>query len=43
MTSKDEVKIIRAAIKCYEKATGAKLNIEKLSVLAVAIGTPHAM
>ena len=35
MTSKDEVKIIRAAIKCYEKATGAKLNIEKLSVLAV--------
>ena len=27
--------IIRDAIKCYEKATGAKLNMEKSSVLAV--------
>ena len=35
MTSKDEVEIIREAIKCYQKAKGAKLNIEKSSVLAV--------
>jgi hypothetical protein len=35
ITSKVEVKIIREAIKCYEEATGAKLNIEKSRVLAV--------
>ena len=36
MTSKDDVHIIREAIMCYEKATGANLNIEKSSVLAVS-------
>ena len=35
ITSEDEVKIIRDALRCYAKATGAKLNIEKSGVLAV--------
>jgi hypothetical protein len=49
ITSKDEDKIICEAIKCYEKATGAKLIIEKSNVLAVgnwatscdAMGIPY--
>jgi len=35
VTSKEDVRIIHDAITCYEKATGAKLNIAKSSVLAV--------
>jgi len=35
VTSKEDVRIIREAITCYEEATGAKLNNAKLSVLAV--------
>jgi len=35
MTSQEDVRTVRAAIECYEKATGATLNIEKSSALAV--------
>jgi hypothetical protein len=35
VTSKEDVRMIREAITCYEKATGAKLNVTKSSVLAV--------
>jgi len=35
VTSKEDARIIREAITCYEKATDAKLNVAKSSVLAV--------
>jgi hypothetical protein len=35
VTSTEDVRIIRDAITCYEKATSAKLNVAKSSVLAV--------
>ena len=35
MTSQEDVRTVRDAIACYEKATGATLNIEKSSALAV--------
>ena len=35
MTSQEDVRTVRDAIECYEKATGATLNFEKSSALAV--------
>jgi len=35
ITTEDEVEIIRDALRCYEKATGGKLNVEKSGGLAV--------
>jgi len=35
VTSQEDVRIIRDAIACYEKATGATLNVAKSNALAV--------
>jgi hypothetical protein len=35
VTVPDDISVIRNAIQCYEKATGAVLNISKLQALAV--------
>jgi len=37
MTSQEDVRAVRDAIACYEKATGATMNIEKS--IALAVGT----
>jgi hypothetical protein len=37
MTSQEDVRTVRDAIACYEKATGATLNMEKCSALAVGM------
>jgi len=35
LTSQEDVRIVRCAIACYEKATGANLNVAKSRALAV--------
>ena len=35
VTSEEDVRTVRDAIACYEKATGATLNVAKSSTLAV--------
>jgi len=39
VTAPEDISVIRNAIQCYEKATGAVLNISKSQALAVQNGT----
>ena len=43
VTLQEDVKIVRDAIACYEKATGATLNVAKSSDLRWARGTLRAI
>jgi hypothetical protein len=43
VTSQEDVRTVRDAIACYEKPTGATLNIAKSSALAVGTWTLRAI